>query len=185
MEPILDDFSFPEKEPTELLSSAISKMQFVYSKSSYPIVDDNEPSPIPESGCSDNELSGLEQSIEMRLPGSYKDLLKEYRYLALSDSCSVLGIHREGEAGYGGPWLSDQHEEGHNWLVVGRYWRYADGDDLLMDPETGAVYVYLHENEGRVEFFANNISAAVYRMVFEVSDEEYAEIYEFEAVLSG
>lgn len=181
MAPVLDDFSFPREEPAEMLSCAISKMQLVYSKSSYPVVDDNEPIPIPESGCTENELSGLEQSIGTRLPESYKDLLKEYRYLALSDNCSVLGIHKEGEAGYGGPWLSDQHEEGRNWLVVGKYWRFADGDDLLMDIETGAVYVYLHEYEGKIEFFAKNISAAVYRMVFEVSDEEYAEIYEFEA----
>jgi hypothetical protein len=180
MTDVLDSFEMPSLDDGSALNRAIEKMRRIYALSSYPVEEEKMPRPIPTDGCSREEVDDLEAELGHKLPSSYREFLLTHRYLALSDGVSVLGIHKEGEVGYGGPWLSSEHEPGKQWLVVGKYWRYADGDDLLMEVATGRIYAYLHEYEGKIEPFADSIQKAVYRMVNEVPDDEYRELYEFD-----
>ena len=177
---VLDAFEFPEGNDAALLEKAVLKMTDVFSKATFDVLSDDEPPSIPSEGLSPEKIEDFEKQVGCQFPEGLRMLYSRYRYLSFSDSFKVFGVHSPEEVGYGSPWISDQHEKGRDWLVLGQYWRHADGDDLLMDLQSGEVYAYLHEYRGKIEWYAPSIAAAVFRSVFEVSDEEYAELYEFE-----
>ena len=60
------------------------------------------------------------------------------RYLSLADGLHIYGISvsiEEGVSDCSQPWLSDEHPTKTSCWVIGDYWRYADGDQLLVLPE--------------------------------------------------
>lgn len=124
--------------------------------------------PIPPTGASDVELTSLEQELGVALPSDYRLLLSRWRYLDLGAGLTIWGLDYEGVS-IGRPWVSDEHPMGGRWLVVGDYWMHADGDQLMieLDSTDRAVMAYLHEYEGRTEYFAPSVSLALWRMLFE------------------
>ena len=77
----------------------------------------------------------------------------------------------DGGESYGTPWLSEDHPlpGGGRYLVVGDYFRYADGDQLLLPLDTSdpPVLLYRHENGPSCEQYAPSFSLAVWRLAFE------------------
>jgi len=54
-------------------------------------------------------------------------------------------------------------------LAIGDYWRFADGDQLLLalDDSEQPVMAYFHEHEPRIEYFAPSVSLALWRLTHE------------------
>lgn len=95
-------------------------------------------------------------------------LLRKARYVAIDDGLTVWGLPHKG-IGIGTPWISDEHMKGFSYLVFGYYWRFADGDQLMIDLNDPSlpIVAYLHEYPA-VEYFAPSFSLALWRMVHEV-----------------
>jgi hypothetical protein len=124
--------------------------------------------PVPDVGASEAELHGLESQLGVPLPAEYRAFLRRWRYLVMDDGLRVWGFDHDGVS-VGGPWVSDEHRPGVQYLVFADYWRYADGDQLLFevgDPGQ-AVVAYLHEHGPLYEGFAPSFSLALWRMVEE------------------
>ena len=124
---------------------------------------------IPPVGASDQELEALEAELGVPLPTDYRLLLKQWRYLQISgDGCSIWGLPYKGIS-FGGPWISEKHVPGRKFMVIGEYWRYADGDQLMFDLQDRGIPVvmWLHEAGPRVEHFAPSLSLAVWRLVYD------------------
>jgi hypothetical protein len=53
--------------------------------------------------------------------------------------------------------------------MLGDYWRYADGDQLVMplSGEKNKVFLYLHEHGPNIEEFAPSFSLALWRTAHE------------------
>jgi len=124
--------------------------------------------PVPDTGASADELVRLELQLGVPLPAEYRAFLGRWRYLILDDGLRVWGFPHGGIS-VGGPWLSDEHRAGVQYLVFADYWGYADGDQLLFEvgDEGQAVVAYLHEHEPLFESFAPSFSLALWRMVEE------------------
>jgi hypothetical protein len=124
--------------------------------------------PVPAGGASEVELKRLESQLGVPLPTEYRAFLKRWRYLVMDDGLRVWGFDHDGVS-VCGPWVSDQHRAGVQYLVFADYWRYADGDQLLFelgDPQA-AVAAYLHEHGPLYETFAPSFSLALWRMTEE------------------
>ena len=69
-------------------------------------------------------------------------------------------------------WLSDDHMPNRRLLVFGAFWRFADGDQLLIDLDdpTFPVIAYLHEHGPLFERYAPSFSLALWRLVHETED---------------
>ena len=124
--------------------------------------------PIPDRGATDAELDALQLGVGVDLPEEYAEFLRSWRYLIADDGYQVWGLDHEGVS-IGRPWVSDQHRDGHRYLVFGHYWRYADGDQLLFDLDDPAtpVVAYLHEHGPSFERYAPTFSLALWRMLNE------------------
>lgn len=61
------------------------------------------------------------------------------------------------------------HGDQESLLVVGDYWRYADGDQLILNcsPSSGQVFLYLHDDGARLVPFAPSFSLAAWRILYE------------------
>ena len=123
---------------------------------------------IPDTGASEDELRRLESQLGVPLPSEYRAFLGNWRYLVLNDGLQVLGFDHGGVSA-GSPWVSAQHRAGVRYRVFADFWRYADGDQLLLaiDEPGQEVVAYLHEQGPLFEAFAPSFSLAVWRMVEE------------------
>jgi hypothetical protein len=157
---VLPPFDFGSYNAQTAIMESVSKIREDHAEAGLP---DGEA--VCPQGMSRTELDEMEDNLGTKLPAAYQEIILAHRYVAVDDGAVIFGMDPSGL--YGPPWLSDEHEPGRSWLVIGRYWMYADGDDLLMDPGSGEVYVYLHEYEGRIEGFAGDAKEALYRLAFE------------------
>ncbi len=96
---------------------------------------------------------------EVSLPPDYRYFLNRYGGHEFSDEIELLE-----------PWPSEEHVPGSTYWVIGKYWKHADGDDLLIDPVSGEVYVYLHAQRGKLEAYAPSFSRALFRLSNEAND---------------
>ena len=123
--------------------------------------------PVPEVGATEAELERLASELGLLAP-EYRTFLRLWRYLLIDDGLQVWGFDHEGVS-IGRPWVSAEHEPGVEYVVFADYWRYADGDQLLL--EVGGndqqVFAYLHEHGPRIEWFAPSFSLALWRMAEE------------------
>ncbi len=124
---------------------------------------------IPSFGVTDSELQAFEALIGISLPFEYRQFLSVCRYISLGDGWEVGGFGIDGDSIVGTPWLSQEHRAGVEYLVFAEYWKYADGDQLLIDiHEPGQpVIAYLHEQGPLFELYAPSFSLALWRLVHE------------------
>jgi hypothetical protein len=131
---------------------------------------------VPDVGGTKEEIDTLERSLGAPLPTEYRAFLERHRYLVLDDGYNIGGLpHGELHVAEG-PWLSTVHPIASGpALVIGFYWRYADGDQLLIplgEPHAPVV-AYLHEYP-TVEPFAPSFSLALWRLTAECLDDVLA-----------
>lgn len=124
---------------------------------------------VPNFGVTESELQEFETLIGIPLPFEYRQFLSVCRYISLGDGWEVGGFGFNGDSIVGPPWLSAEHRVGIEYLVFAEYWKYADGDQLLIDIyEPGQpVIAYLHEHGPLFEFYAPSFSLALWRLVHE------------------
>jgi hypothetical protein len=112
-------------------------------------------------------VDALEVSLGCPLPAEYRTFVQRHGWLYLGPGWQVAGLmpedHRVDEHV---PWVSDRHQPPRTHLVIGAYWRFADGDQLLIDlaDPNGPVYVYLHEHGPFIDPLAPSFSLALYRL---------------------
>ncbi len=124
--------------------------------------------PVPERGASEEELQHLDARLGTRLPAEYRTFLRHWRYLIIDEGLQIWGFGHKGVT-IGSQWRSTEYRSGYEYLIVGDYWNYADGDQLMFDMNDRghSVYVYLHEDGPAYELFATSFSLALWRMVHE------------------
>lgn len=122
--------------------------------------------PVPSEGATEAELREVERGNGEALPPEYRAFLSLCRYLELGDGLTIWGV---GHADNDSPWVSEDHGTDAPCWVIGDYWRYADGDQLLLLPEKPGqpVVLYLHEHGPALEPFAPSFSLALWRLVHE------------------
>ncbi len=130
-------------------------------------VGDNLPA-IPPCGASEEELTELARRLHVPVPEEYRLLLSNWRYLYFGPGLAIWGLSYHGVT-VGWPWVQAMPDRPGEYLIIGDYWRYSDGDQLMLDltdPEA-AAFIYLHESGSSVEYFAPSLSLAVWRMIHE------------------
>jgi hypothetical protein len=122
--------------------------------------------PVPADGASDEVIGNWEQTYGERLPTEYRQFLSRCRHLLLSDGFRIYGFGDRVRS----PWISDEHRRGFTFLVIGEYWGYADGDQLMinMNVPEHPVVSYLHEENGATVDYAPSFSLALWRLVHEL-----------------
>ncbi len=126
-------------------------------------------SPVLSEGATEAELHEIERGNGELLPEEYRAFLSRCRCLELTDGLTICGVSRVDDDGVSDAWVSEDHGTDAPCWVVGDYWRYADGDQLLILPEEPGqpVVLYLHEHGPALEVFATSFSLALWRLVHE------------------
>ena len=128
--------------------------------------------PIPGEGATEAELREVERVNGEPLPPEYRSFLSLCRYLEIEDGLTIWGVGRaDGDAPPDtlAPWVSEDHGTATPCWVIGDYWRYADGDQLLLLPDEPGqpVVLYRYEHGPTLEPFAPSFSLALWRIVHE------------------
>ncbi len=128
--------------------------------------------PIPLEGATEAELCEVERGNSEALPPEYRAFLSLCRYLDYGGGWTIWGVTHTDPDGLSdtfAPWISEDHGTDAPCWVIGDYWRYADGDQLLLLPEEPGqpVVLYLHEDGPALEIFAPSFSLALWRWVHE------------------
>jgi hypothetical protein len=118
-----------------------------------------EPLP-PQTGLSEDELAALQEQIGAPIPTEYADFLRYSRQLDGEPGFDICGQTA---------WPTDEDFATKPYLVIGNYYRYADGDALMMPlaEDSEEVVLYLHEDGPKMETFAPSFSLALWRMAHE------------------
>ncbi len=165
---ILPDFDFSAMtglERNEIISRCLSRFRAHVQQ-----IQEHFPEPmLPEPGGSELEIDELETTVGVPLPEVYREFLRRVRYVVLDDVVSIAGLEYNGVSIGEDLWVSDEHHTQQEVLVFGAYWRYADGDQLVIplgidDPP---VVAYLHEHGPLFEYFAPSFLGALWRLAFE------------------
>ena len=130
--------------------------------------------PCIPAGASDAEVENLEtRLVGTSLPDEYRTFLKMSRYLKIDDGIEIGGLDHEGVYVTEVPWVSEEHRPGVKYLVFANYWRYADGDQLMLDlsESNRPVVAYLHEHGPLFEDYAPSFSLALWRLVHEADGD--------------
>ncbi len=123
-----------------------------------------------QPGFSEDEIADLERKQGAPFAAEVREFLQHWKR-----------VQGEGGFGFYGPdsWVTDERFTGGKYpnsfyLVVGDYWRYADGDLLIMplSGETDKVLLYLHEDGSKIEDLAPSFSLALWRMAHEDFEED-------------
>jgi hypothetical protein len=127
--------------------------------------------PIPSYGASQAELDDLEAELEITLPADYRLFLSMWVYIDVDPMRIIWGVRHEGIYITDHPWAADRYPIPGTYLVMGMYRRFArsNSDHLVikLDVPEQPVLVYLHECGPSLEFYAPNVSLALWRMVHE------------------
>jgi hypothetical protein len=110
---------------------------------------------IPPIGATATEIKALEESLGVILPEDYRRLLHRWRYLIISLAGETIrGFSYNGVYPTSPPFIMDNLSVPGRYLVIGDYWRFADGDQLMvrLDAPDQPVVLFLHEDGPRVEF---------------------------------
>ncbi len=164
---VIPQFDFSEAQALTLeerITTAMNRAGELLKASGYQEITEAPCIPGPATA---EELRAMETSLGP-LPLEYHTFLQMHRYLLLDDGSEVGGVPHEGVHFAESPWLSEEHREGSSFIVFANYWRYADGDQLMMEkgkPDS-EVLVYLHEYPA-IEVFAPSFSLALWRLVHE------------------
>lgn len=113
-----------------------------------------------QPGFSEDQITEMEQVQKAPFAPEVKDFLRHWK----------RGGGMSGISFYGPDcWVEDELAAKGSFLMIGDYWRYADGDQLVMplSSATEKVFLYLHEHGPKIEEFAPSFSLALWRMVHE------------------
>ncbi len=119
-------------------------------------------------GLSAIEIADLERSQGVSFAPEAKEFFRQWKR---AEGGSGLGFHSLDR------WITDTRLAETAYLIAGDYWRYADGDALIMplSSETEKVFLYLHEDGPKIEEFAPSFSLALWRMAHDDRDEDFDE----------
>lgn len=125
--------------------------------------------PITDSGATSAEISALEQGLGCVLPEDYRHLLSVCRYVVVAQGAALYGLADKGVYNCGPLYVVNNLLMPGRYLVMGDYWRFADGDQLLLalDKPAQPVMVYLHEHGPHMAYFAPTVTLALWRLVYE------------------
>jgi hypothetical protein len=128
--------------------------------------------PVADGGATFDEIASLQSRLGISIPSELRMFWSRCRYLCLDDGMNIGGFDHAGIQVAEHVWLSENHMPGRRLLVIGAYWRYADGDQLLVDLDdaTFPVAVYLHEDGPLFERYAPSFTLALWRLVHETED---------------
>ena len=119
-----------------------------------------EPSTSFGPGFAASEIADLERVQGSAFAPEVREFLRRWNRV---EGISGLGFY--------GPqcWVEAELAASEPWLMIGDYWRYADGDQLVMPlfGQTDKVFLYLHEHGPKIEEFAPSFSLALWRMAHE------------------
>lgn len=165
---VFPDFDFSHAETftvTERLDRCIERARRL--SADYPMPK-NIP-PVSNAGATSDEIDRLEAAVGVPIPAELRMFWSRCRYLCLDDGMNIGGFDHRGVHVSESVWLSTRHLPGQRFLVVGAYWRFADGDQLLIDLDdpTYPVIAYLHEHGPLFERYAPSFSLALWRLVHE------------------
>lgn len=120
----------------------------------------DEPLPLLRPGLSENEIADLERLQETAFASELREFLQHWNRFE-----GITGFSLYGQDS----WVEDELAEKGSFLMVGDYWRYACGDQVVMplNGETDKVFLYLHEHGPKLEEFALSFSLALWRMAHE------------------
>lgn len=124
---------------------------------------------IPRSGASTHELEMLEDELGIKLPLEYRYLLSQYRYVSNGTGICIYGLDYKDTYVSGRPFVFPPLNVPGTFLAVGDYWRFANGDQLLiqLDDPQEPVLAYFHKQGPLLEFYAPSFSIALWRLVHE------------------
>ncbi len=125
---------------------------------------------VPDAGASNDEIARLRSELDgATVPPEYDAFLRRCRYVKIDDGTEVGGFDHEGLYVTEVPWLSTQHRKGYRYLVFANYWKYSDGDQLMIDLDDPShpVIAYLHSHGPLFESYAPSFSLALWRLVHE------------------
>jgi hypothetical protein len=168
--PLLPPFDFSTASRLSVdarVQQCIATIQQLHAESDY--LDLCELPPLPMSGASPEELSALEYALALTLPDDYRYLLSICRYVEIAPGACIYGLSYNGIYLSGPPYVLDDLAIPGTFLAIGDYWRFADGDQLLLaldDPDQPVV-TYFHEDGPRIEYFAPSVSLALWRLTYE------------------
>ena len=114
-------------------------------------------------GFSDNEIAELERVQGAPFAPEVREFLRRWQRIEGSGGLGFYGSDS---------WMTNKSMQGFEdrlYLVIGDYWRYADGDLLIMPTsgEIDKVFLYLHEDGPKIEELAPSFSLALWRMAHE------------------
>ena len=111
-------------------------------------------------GLSEDELAAFQEEIGAPIPTEFADFLCRRREIDGEPGFDICGRTA---------WPTDENFATKPYLVIGNYFRYADGDALMLPLEDDheEVVLYLHEEGPKMEAFAPSFSLALWRMAHE------------------
>lgn len=165
---VLPEFDFSKAATiavTDRISCGIEKAREL--AADYPMFGDAPA--VSTAGATDIELDELNCRLDGNLNSELRQFYSSCRYLCIDDGVNIGGFDHNGVFPAEPLWISNEHFPSKKFLVFGAYWRYADGDQLLIDLDDPKqpVVAYLHEHGPLFEYFAPSFSFALWRMTHE------------------
>ncbi len=165
---VLPEFDFSEAATLSVagrISHSIEKAREL--AANYPIFG-TAPA-VSTAGATKEELDELNVKLDGNLDSELRQFHSSCRFLCIDDGLSIGGFDHNGTYPTEPHWISNEHSAGNKYLVFGAYWRYADGDQLLIDLDDPKrpVVAYLHEHGPLFEYYAPTFSFALWRMTHE------------------
>lgn len=116
------------------------------------------------------QARALEDGLGQPLPAEYAYFVRRHGWLFIDDGLQIAGAMPPDQVvGEGVPWISREHRPPEAHLVVGAFWMFGDGDQLLLDLADGRLIAYLHEQGPLLEELATSFSLGLYRLITELA----------------
>ncbi|NML68244.1 SMI1/KNR4 family protein [Chryseobacterium sp. RP-3-3] len=146
-----EDFCKAEKQKEKQLQKDVEK-KFGYLKDHYPkffrqLTRSYSDSDIIEAGVQQEFILNKEKELSMKIP---EDLTTWYQNVSI---LKLEGIDIDFQE------LSTETIEKKQYLILGEFWLYGDGDQLLYSLENQNIYIFAHEHSPpKVIKIANSLS---------------------------
>lgn len=134
-----DDFCKAEKQKEKLLQKEVEN-KFGYLKDTYPkffkqLTKSYSNSDVIEAGEKQEAIQNTEKELSIQLP---EDLTTWYQNVSI---LRLEGIDIDFKE------LTIETIQKKQYLILGEFWLYGDGDQLLYNLENKSIYIFAHENQ--------------------------------------
>lgn len=134
-----DDFCKAEKQKEKLLQKEVEN-KFGYLKDTYPkffkqLTKSYSNSDVIEAGEKQEAIQNTEKELSIQLP---EDLATWYQNVSI---LRLEGIDIDFKE------LTIETIQKKQYLILGEFWLYGDGDQLLYNLENKSIYIFAHENQ--------------------------------------